>query len=227
MEEFILQNLGTYGVWAVFVLLMLSGIGIPLGEDLVIIPAGVLVGLGKLPLGPTLLAAYCGVVLSDIVWFLICSHYGTRLLHKKWFKRLVHPRRLLEAKHQMERRGIWMIVMARFIPASRTSAITVAGMLHLPLWKFALATALCVLLSAPLQLTAGYLISLGIATQHTATTVKIIIGIVVLALALTIGINLYRQYRATHKRPPRAKAKWLKRFKPGARKHLRRQALVR
>jgi membrane protein DedA with SNARE-associated domain len=214
MENLIVNNLETYGVWAVFVLLMLSGIGIPLGEDLVIIPAGVLVNHGHLPPWSTLAAAYLGVVLSDIMWFLVCRHYGTPLLHKKWFKRLVHPRRLLEAKHQMEQRGAWMIVMARFIPASRTTAITVAGMLHLPVWKFILATSCCVCITAPLQLGAGWLIGQGIGSQSAAGSVKVIIGLIVMSVAVAIGANIYRQHRAGKQRVPRAKVRWLKRFRP-------------
>lgn len=213
MEDFIVNNLEVSGVWAVFALLMLSGIGIPLGEDLVIIPAGVLMAHQQhgLPLWPTLIASYLGVTLSDILWFFICRHYGTPLLHKKWLKRMVHPRRLLEAKHQMERRGAWMIVMARFIPASRTTAITVAGMLHLPAWKFVLATCSCVLITAPLQLTAGWLIGKGIGTKNAADSLKVIVGLIMVAVATGIALNLYRQHKASRKRSPRAKARWLRR----------------
>lgn len=214
MEQFIINNIEVYGVWAVFILLMLSGIGVPLGEDLIVIPAGVLYAHGHLPLGPTLIAAYAGVVLSDILWFLICYHYGTPLLHRKWFKRMVHPRRLLEAKHQIERRGTWMVVMARFIPASRTTTITVAGMLHLPLWKFILATATCVCLTAPLQLFAGWLIGKGIGTQSAADVVKVVVGLIMLSVAVAIGLNLYRQHKARKQQVPRAKVRWLKRFRP-------------
>lgn len=213
MEEVIRSIIDGYGPLAVFILLMLSGVGIPLGEDLVIIPAGILVGMGHLPLAQTLVAGYLGVVFSDILWFLICSHYGTPLLHKKWFKRMVHPRRLLEAKHQMERRGVWMVVMARFIPASRTTAITVAGMLHLPFWQFALATACCVCITMPLQLTAGWLLAQGIGSQDAWTSLKLVIGGVVAFVALMIVVNLYRRHKARSTRAPRAKMKWLKRFR--------------
>ena len=48
MEDFYANLLGSYGPFAVFLLLMLTGIGIPLGEDVVIIPAGILAGAGTL-----------------------------------------------------------------------------------------------------------------------------------------------------------------------------------
>ena len=121
MEDLIANFLDSYGPLAVFCLLMLSGFGIALGEDIITIPAGVFIAAGHMDFWPTLIAAYAGVVLADWLWFWICSNYGTRLLHQRWFKRLVHPRRMLEIKHQFERRGVWLIVFARFIPSSRTT----------------------------------------------------------------------------------------------------------
>ena len=212
MEEFIAQNLEIYGPIAVFVLLMLSGIGLSVSEDLIIIPAGVLVGSGELSFWSTLLAAYTGVVASDCLWFGIVSRYGTPLLHKRWFKRMVHPRRLLEAKHEMERRGAWMIVFARFIPGSRTTAITVAGLLHMPFWKFAGVTASCVCLTAPLQVGAGVLIQRGIGTHEGAELWQSIIGAIMVVLAASLALRWVQQRIKRKTRPPRAKMRWLKRF---------------
>jgi membrane protein DedA with SNARE-associated domain len=166
MEDFIANELSLYGPLAVFILLMLSGVGIPVGEDLVNIPAGAFIAGGALELWPVLVMAYLGVVCSDCLWFTICSRYGTPLLHRRWFKRFVHPRRLLQAKHELEERGVWLVVMARFIPSSRTTAISISGMLHMPFWKFFTATALCVLVTVPMQVGVGYLIGLGVAADR-------------------------------------------------------------
>ena len=87
----------TLGPWVVFALLLLSGIGIPLGEDIIIIPSGMIVAHGQMPLWPTLLAAYCGVVCGDLLWFMVCRKFGTRIIHKKWFKRFIHPKRINNA----------------------------------------------------------------------------------------------------------------------------------
>ena len=69
MQEFVLSNLDIYGPIAVFALLMLSGFGIPLGEDFVVIPAGILIARGEFPLVATMLSAYFGVVIADFLWF--------------------------------------------------------------------------------------------------------------------------------------------------------------
>ncbi|MHC4948949.1 MAG: DedA family protein [Planctomycetota bacterium] len=224
MEAFITENLSTYGPIAVFLLLMLSGVGISVTEDLITIPAGFLVGSGRLDLVPTLIAAWTGVVLSDCLWFALCSHYGTPLLHKRWFKRALHPRRLLQAKHQFEERGTWLIVMARFIPGSRTTAITVAGMLHMPFWKFAVTTVACTLITTPLQIGLGMLIHLGFGDADFADLLLRLLGLAVLLVAAALAWRTWRRHRSGTGRIPRARASWLRRFRVP---HLRRGSAAR
>ncbi len=214
MEQFVDANLSTYGPLAVFLLLMLSGVGIALGEEMVTIPAGVLIATGQMNFLVTAVCAYVGIVLADFLWFGICHHLGTRLLHMKWSKRLIHPRRLLEAKHQFDSRGVWFIVIARFIPSSRTTAITVAGMFQMPFWQFAAATASCVLITVPVQLGLGYLIGIefAFATENMADLLLKTVGLVMVIVAVTLLFRWWTLRRASKCRPPRAKMSWLKRF---------------
>lgn len=213
MEQLIHENLSTYGPVAVFVLLMLSGIGIALGEEMVTIPAGVFIATEGLGFWPTAICAYVAIVAADYMWFFLCYHYGTPVLHKRWVKRFIHPRRLLEVKHQFERRGTWLIVMARFIPSSRSTAITVAGIVHMPFWKFALATASCVLVTVPMQLGLGYLIGREVSSESTADTIKLVIGLIVLIVLVTLCLGWWTRHRASKRRAPRARASWLRRFR--------------
>ena len=213
MDEVYANLLNAYGPFAVFLLLLLSGVGIPLGEDVIVIPAGVLVGHDRLDLFSTAVSAYLGVVASDLLWFSICRRYGTPLLHQRWFKRFLHPRRLLEAKHQIERRGTWVIVMSRFMPGSRAPAITMSGMLHLPLWTFAVAECSCALATVPFQLGVGMLIARGVGAENTARLIQTLVGTVMLVLLLLLALGWFGRYRAHHKRFPRARAAWLRRFR--------------
>jgi len=212
-HQFIINELSTYGPWAVFILLL-----IPLfGEDMIIIPAGIV--LGHDPDGMTsqmicsyAAASYAGVLVSDFLWYWIGYHYGTPVLHKRWFKRLAHPRRLLEAKHHIERKGAWVIVVARFIPGSRTTAITMAGMLHMPFWKFTLAEICCVIFTVPLQLGVGILLGRGFGGRDTIDLVWALIGGIMVVVAVMAGIGWWRKHRKMTIRP-RAKAIWLRRFR--------------
>jgi membrane protein DedA with SNARE-associated domain len=201
-----------WGPWVVYGLLLLSGIGIPLGEDIIIIPAGMLVQQGALPLWPTLIAAYLGVISGDFLWFFVSSKIGTRLVHKKWFKRFVHPKRMLQVKYQFDTRGVWVIVLARFIPASRTTTITVAGMMHMKFWKFAIATVLCCLVTAPMQLFAGWWIAESLQAKSTIELVVRLLGLVMVVIAVIWVYRLWSSYRQSGKKIPRAKVSWLRYF---------------
>ena len=203
----------TYGPLAVFILLLLSGVGIPLSEDVIVIPAGMLVEEGKFGLLATLLAAYCGTLLADIMWFSISRRYGTMLLHRRWFKRMVHPKRMLQAKHQIEARGGWFIAAARFIPGARTSAITVAGMLHMPRWKFIAVESACIAITAPMQVGMGWLIGRGIGDQDDASLIVWLIAVAVVAALLPLLIGWIWKARRSDVEPPRARARWLRRFR--------------
>ena len=202
--------MNSYGPVAVLVLLMLP----LMGEDVIIIPAGFLIGQGHLNWWQTFICAYVGAFISDSMWYWACARWGTPLLHKKWFKRLAHPRRMLQAKHQIEKRGAWLIVTARFVPGSRTSAMIMAGLLHMPAWKYIVAEAGCLLLTVPMHLGLGYLISHHVGNVGTAGSIMTVLGVVV---ALIVGAFLWNwitQHRRSAERSPRSKAAWLRRFRP-------------
>jgi|TARA_B110000116_G_scaffold271593_1_gene292814 membrane protein DedA with SNARE-associated domain len=200
--------------WLVFGLLLLSGVGIPLGEDIIIIPAGMLLQQSEqLLIWPMLIAVYAGVVCGDLLWFTVCSKLGTRLVNRKWFKRIAHPKRLLQLKYQFDIRGVWVIVLARFIPASRTTTIAAAGLMHMKFWKFAVATMLCCLITAPAQLFAGWWIAASFdSSKSTVELVVRLLGLVMVVLALALTYRLWSRHRKSGERIPRARASWLQHF---------------
>jgi len=211
MQEFILENLSTYGPFAVFVLLLLSGFGVPVGEEWVLIPAGALIYSGKFEFFEIAVLAYCGIILADIIWYSICYHYGTPLLHKRWVKRVLHPRRLLQIKHQIERRGIGVIIAARFVPATRSAAITMGGILHMPFWKFLLAEMSCVLITVPIQLGIGYFAAKGLAAASQLEWMFHIIGGAILLLLIACITWVWYVKRRRNEHFPRARMAWLRR----------------
>jgi membrane protein DedA with SNARE-associated domain len=213
--------ISAYGPLAVLLLLIL-----PLGEDLIIIPAGFLIGQGHLDWWTTFVCAYTGSLISDGMWYVVCFRYGAPLLHQKWFKRLAHPRRLLQAKHQIEKRGAWLIVTARFVPGSRTSAMIVSGLMHMPAWKFLVAEGACLLVTVSMQLGFGYLIAQGIGTVGTAGKIITIISVIVTLIIGAFVVNWVAQHRRNPQPTPRSKAAWLRRFRPRRPSMLRKKAIA-
>jgi membrane protein DedA with SNARE-associated domain len=203
-----------YGPWAILIIFILSGVGLHLSEDFILIPAGFLIAHGgQLPLWETLLAAYFGLVIGDLLWIMLCRRYGTRMVQSRWFKRIVHPRRLLEVKHQMELRGIMVVVLARFVPGTRTPSITMAGILHLSWWKLVLVECCSCAVTVPLQVGIGYLAGMGMGESKSTGELVIKIVAATAAVAL-IGVlfHWWLQRRKTVGRAPRSKAAWLRTF---------------
>jgi membrane protein DedA with SNARE-associated domain len=214
-QAFFVPMLQEWGPILVWVLLMGSGVGIPLGEDFVLIPTGLFLANNDVPAMPYLIAGYLGVVCSDLLWFVICTKYGVKMLRIKWFKRIFHPKRLLQAKYQIDRRGVWMIFASRFIPASRTSMITVAGMLRMSFWRFAAVTASCVVVTVPLQVGFGYLIGRGLADRSTSTIVTWVLATIVLGAIMVVFGRSWLKHRRSGKRTPRARTRWLRQLRRG------------
>jgi membrane protein DedA with SNARE-associated domain len=209
-------SLGAWSPFLVFGLLLLSGFGIPVSEDVVNLPAGILVGQGSWPLVPILIACYLGVIGGDAIWFFNLRTFGTPLLHRRWFKRFVHPKRLLQVKHQIDRRGAWVLVAARFIPGMRSPVLTASALLHMPWRHFFLVEFLCVLITVPMQVGAGYLIGRHLGSDDLARTatlvVAVIAGVLVVSALVPLGIQAWRR-----KHPlPRARASWLRRYRSRA-----------
>ena len=219
MPKWIEEGIDKFGAITVFVAFLVSGIGLHLSEDLILIPAGWISAHDPKFFWELAAAAYAGIVLGDLGWFLLCRTFGARLLQSKFFKRMFHPRRLLEVKYQIDQRGVLVLIAARFIPGTRTPVITMCGVLHMATWKFITVEAVCVLITAPMQMGIGWL-AFHAAEQAGVTDIfhQIMIGVAV-TLAVVIGLWLVHraiEQRKSKKRPPRANVAWLRMFRGAA-----------
>ena len=204
------QFIKEYGPWAMIALLLASGVGIPIGEEVVNIPAGIFVGRGDLAITSTYVAAYVGVLGGDYLWFSICRTLGKRVLHKRWFKKLAHPKKLLQVKHQFDQRGAGVLILARFIPGTRSPALTVAGILHMPWKKFTIIELIMCLVTTSLQVTLGILIGRQIAGESLSTTIFTALGVVAGIIALTSIVTWFVSGRRKSGPKPREKMSWLR-----------------
>jgi membrane-associated protein len=129
------------------------------GETMVI-TGGVLASTGDLNIILVAGAGALGVFLGDTTSYLLGHRFGRRVADrllrgergKKW---------LAWAERTLNRRGMALIVMARFIPGGRTATTLTAGTINYPWPKFAVAAGIggC--------LWAGYNVLLGAAGGHT------------------------------------------------------------
>jgi len=203
------SSLSENGPWLLFGVIMLAGVGIPISEEILIVPAGFLIERGALPFWPTVAAAWCGVVLADLIWMLLVRRYSYRLLGIRFFRKMFHPRRLLEIKYMLDRLGLWVVVMGRILPAARTPVITAAGLAHMPVRQFMIGECIGAAKSVAWQLFVGWLIAKGIGESIHDKHVRdaIIIGFGILVV---VAVVWWWRRRSHKKHRPRAKMQWLR-----------------
>ena len=76
MEFMIETNLEAYGLIAMVALLLLSGVGLPIGEEMIVIPAGILIATGKFDPLTTAVCAWIAICTADFLWFTLCRQFG-------------------------------------------------------------------------------------------------------------------------------------------------------
>jgi membrane protein DedA with SNARE-associated domain len=133
-----LELLAQYGYFALFCLLMLGIIGLPIPEETLLVFAGVLVFRGHLDLVPTLVAAALGSACGISVSYVIGRSLG-RLLTKRAGRWLfLTPERIERTHEWMERVGHWALMLGYFLPGVRHVTAVLAGGAKLHYGDFAL-----------------------------------------------------------------------------------------
>lgn len=208
-----------YGPAAIFLAFVISGIGLHLSEDFILVPAGIFAYEQYVATGSwswfvqASAAAWLGIIAGDAGWIWICRHFGGKLLGWKGFRRLIGPRTLLEFKYEMDRRGAVALLIARFIPGARTPMVTMSGLMQLSWWKILAVEAAGVLVTAPLQIGIGVGVAkIGSQFESAAHRWILYIGATLAVVALMGAVHVVIARRRSAKRPPRAPMKWLAGF---------------
>jgi membrane-associated protein len=128
-----LQALQGFPAYALlFGLLVGSGFGLPVNEDILLLGAAALTLKGVVDPVPLVVVAWFGVLIADTLIFHWGHRFGARLLRHRLFARLVPPERLASMQHAMLRYGPGYIFAARFMPGVRTALYFAAGSLKMP-----------------------------------------------------------------------------------------------
>lgn len=127
-----------YGSIALFVLLALGIIALPIPDETLMVTAGFLISRGNLHVQWTLLAAYfgatCGISFSYVI-----GRYGGSVLLKKyghWVK--FTEKRIEKTRCWFSRIGLWAVFFGYFIPGVRHFTGYLVGSVRIPFCRFAL-----------------------------------------------------------------------------------------
>jgi membrane protein DedA with SNARE-associated domain len=129
---------------AILVVLVLTGMGLPVPEEVPIVAAGVLSAHDHL--NPWLALAVCiaGALLGDTASYWIGYHFGRGVLQRhRWWAYVVTPERELRLERLIRAHGLKIFFTARFLIGIRSAIYLTAGILRISFLRFILIDALC------------------------------------------------------------------------------------
>lgn len=209
------------GYVAVFTVLVLCGLGLPMPEDVVLATGGVLAWLARgrpvhsfaeMFRDPGLLTMIAvglgGIMVGDSIIYLAGRRFGHRVADFRPLRRIVTPAKLERVEKQLRLRGNVLVMIARFLPGLRAPTFFVVGHARLPYWEFFLYDGAAALVSAPLWVCLGFWFGSDI--QQAARHAKEFSHYIVAGAVLLLGIVVFRWRRqrradaaAVAIRPPR------------------------
>lgn len=127
-----------YGSFALFGLLMLGIVALPVPEETLMMLAGALIRNGQLHLHETLIAAYLGSMVGITVSYILGKTVGFYFLHKYGSWLGLTEAKLQKAHLWFEKYGKWTLFIGYFIPGVRHFTGFSAGAAKLEYPTFAL-----------------------------------------------------------------------------------------
>ncbi|WP_042198949.1 DedA family protein [Paenibacillus camerounensis] len=131
-----------YGYTAIYGLLALGIIGLPVPDELLMTGVGYLTAIGTLKLPYALLFSFMGALSGMMISYLIGRKAGRPLLDRygKWVG--LKPQRIAKVEGWMNRYGRLSLIFGYFIPGFRHVTCYMCGISRMPLRKYSLFAAI-------------------------------------------------------------------------------------
>jgi membrane protein DedA with SNARE-associated domain len=156
--------LGTFGVWAIALLVLVEDFGIPVPGETVLIAGAVYAGSGRLNIIEVGVVGFIAAVVGDNIGYAI-GRFGGRRVVDRWGKFIfLTSERMDKAEAFFNRHGGKIITIARFIEGLRQANGIIAGIIEMHWLKFVAFNALGAALWVGTWVSIGYF-----AGQHIET----------------------------------------------------------
>ena len=194
IEPFIVQ----YGLVAIFLLVGLESLGLPLpGETVIILGAG-LAATGTLDIYAVTLIAILAAVLGDNIGYVLGRRFGRPVILRFGSRIGITHARFARAEHLIRQRGTIIVVVARFIVLLRQLNGLVAGTTGMHWLSFLVANAIGAALWVSLWVTLAYNLGKSVSVvplfwHHLGT-------LAMLLIPAMIGVVVYVFFKAHVKR---------------------------
>jgi pimeloyl-ACP methyl ester carboxylesterase/membrane protein DedA with SNARE-associated domain len=131
-------------------LLFLLALATLISEDLACIGAGLMVARGVVPYWPAVAACFVGIVVGDLLLFLVGRLLGRPVVERAPMSWFVSREAIARGTTLFRERGASVVLASRFLPGTRLPTYLAAGILHASFWRFAWYSIIAVGLWTPL-----------------------------------------------------------------------------
>jgi membrane protein DedA with SNARE-associated domain len=197
VEQHVLAWITQYGYVAIFLLLVLGIVGLPVPDETLLTFTGYLVYKGHLSPPLAFVSALAGSASGITVSYTLGRIFGMALLHR--FGKYIHltPERLERAHAWFERIGHWALTLGYFIPGVRHLTAYAAGISNLEPPRFALFAYMGSVLWVTSFLSLGYF--LGERWQVVERNIHRYLTGVTIALGVLLAVYLIWRWRERRK----------------------------
>jgi membrane protein DedA with SNARE-associated domain len=179
----------------VFLVLLATGLGVPIPEELPIVIAAMMARWEVMHWWGALLSCLGGVLAGDMLLYTLGRHFGRRILQWPPARRILTPEREARVMHAYHRHGLKFVVMARLIMGLRAAAFLTAGLVRVPFPRFLLVDVTAVLVSVPISFGVAYAIADSVVVALARVReMQLWIAGVVLLVAVAWGLVLLRRH---------------------------------
>jgi len=146
---------------AIFGIVVLGNMGLPLPEEGVLLLAGYLVWAGKLGFAEVVIIGIVSAVLGDSLGYWFGRRYGQPAILRYGHMLFLTEARLIKATAFVKRYGSYGVFFARFLPGLRFMAGPLAGCTGMEYSRFFAANLTGGIIYAPVCVAIGYLLGRG------------------------------------------------------------------
>jgi membrane protein DedA with SNARE-associated domain len=155
------QLIGHWGYLAIFVVVVLGNIGVPVPEEAIMMLAGFLIWEKKLRLTAVLIVGLVSSVVGDYLGYWAGRKYGRTTIERYGQRLFITSEHLDAMERFVNRYGQFAVFLARFVPGLRFMAGPLTGMANMPFRRFFLANIAGAAIYIPLVVAFGYAVGLG------------------------------------------------------------------
>jgi membrane protein DedA with SNARE-associated domain len=185
--------LDDYGLILLFAIVALESFGVPLPGETALIAAGVLAERGHFEIAAVIAVAAAAAIVGDNGGYWVGRTGGRRLILTAPILRSYAPRLLPAGERFFRRHGAKTVFIGRFVSVLRITAAWLAGITHMPWWRFLAWNAAGGVVWAVLVGTISYYFGRAAAdaiAHYGAVGGGVLVALIVLAL---VGVHLWRR----------------------------------